>query len=184
MSPKLWFKKRPLSWSFSCYPDMVIANYCDLSPSMLLSVNRTALKRICYIAAFNLFIYNYLIGARPQWPWAPIITPPHSRKRENHRQVLCLKTLSCPDPRKREREKLREWKENTSLSSQNISATLCPRVDANNFFDIFPDQTQWGSNRLVWLNWEETRKSAFFVKRWRFFTQAMQLIFLCRKLKI
>ena len=113
-----------------------------------------------------------------------LLPPPHSRKRENHRQVLCLKTLSCPKPRKREREKLREWKENTSLSSQNISATLCPRVDANNFFDIFPDQTQWGSNRLVWLNWEETRKSAFFVKRWRFYTHAMQLIFLCRKLKI
>jgi len=163
MSPKLWLKKRPLSWSFSCYPDMVIANYCDLSPSMLLSVNRTALKRICYIAAFNLFIYNYLIGARPQWPWAPIITPPHSRKRENHRQVLCLKTLSCPKPGKREREKLREWKENTSLSSHNISATLCPRVDANNFYDIFPDQTQSGGKQPFGVNGLRSNKKKCFL---------------------
>ena len=137
------------------------------------------------------FIWNYLrcndhgplLLSHPTMTYYHII-PPHSRKRENHRQVLCLKTLSCPKPGKREREKLREWKENTSLSSQNISGTLCPRVDANNFFDIFPDQTQWGSNRLVWLNWEETRKSAFFVKPWRFSTKAMQFIFLCRKLKI
>ena len=157
MSPKLWFKKSPLSCSFSCYPDMVIANSCDFSQSMLLSVNRTALKRICYIAAVNLFEiissvqdrndHGPLLLSHPTMTYYPII-PPHSRKRENHRQVLCLKTLSCPKPWKREREKLREWKENTSLSSQNISGTLCPRVDANNFYDIFPDQTQSGGTTV------------------------------------
>ena len=112
MSPKLWFKKRPLSRSFSCYPDMVIANSCDFSPSMLLSVNRTASKRICYIAAFNLFTIIWSVQDRNdhgplslshlQWP---IITPtPLSQKRESSPSAVFKNLVLSRSPKERKRK--------------------------------------------------------------------------------